>query len=88
MSQLVLMKGNLLSRVQAFSELLPGLEIRYALFLNIHGVAGSGISPSPRVSAFYGERTKTPQFYSIPILQCLRDFIEDGRNDPFNVSLI
>src|SRR3546814_19959922 len=72
--------------VEARAHFLAGLEIRQALGVAIHGLAGSRIAACARVASPRRKGPEPAQFEPAVIGQPGGDFIEDGREHGFPVS--
>src|SRR5688572_23813596 len=79
---------GLLLPVELLAQLFAGLEEGDAFLGDIHRGTGPRIAPGARAPALDRERAEAAQLYPVAARQGTGDFVEDRRNDPFDVTLV
>src|SRR5258706_333362 len=80
--------GSLRRCVQAFPELLAGLEERHELLLDWNRCPGARVAPLPRRSILDRERPEAAQLDPVAARQRAHDLIEDDIDDALDVAVI
>jgi len=73
--------------VQALAQFLACLEVGDNLGIDADGFAGPRIAPGACAALLDGKGTETAQFHPVASGKCCCDFVEDGCDDAFGITL-
>jgi hypothetical protein len=74
--------------VQAVAQELSGFKKRYVLFFDIYRLAGTGVSPHPRIPPLYRKRPKTSELHPLSAGHGSNNLFKDCVYDFLDVALV